>query len=151
MRWNRKVLTALLAAAVLVAAGVVGAVLLTGRGDAKAAGSSKPSETPTTAAPEVLPLQEAWLACHSGTGGGTLSVADEGRTLVIDTKSSSGPTEGLVCALASLETSKSIVAQLQHAAALTGIQQADDNGLHYQFSYHPDTGINMVITDTASP
>jgi hypothetical protein len=29
---------------------------------------------------------------------------------------------------------------------MMGTQDADNNGIHYSWSYHPDNGVNMVIT-----
>jgi hypothetical protein len=54
----------------------------------------------------------------------------------------------LNCLLGELGTPQSIIAQLGSTTALMGVQDATDDGLNYSWSYHPDNGVNMVITDT---
>ena len=29
---------------------------------------------------------------------------------------------------------------------MMGVQRGEDDGIHYGWSYHPDNGLNMVIT-----
>ena len=96
------------------------------------------------------PLEVAYGECIGGKGWKTLTIGDEGRSLIVDTGSEYGPIEGLACVLGELDTSQAIVAQLESTTAMMGVQEADDDSLHYQFSYHPDNGINMVITDDST-
>lgn len=142
---------ALLASSAGVAIAVVaaGAFLLTNddeEGDRPAAADA--SESPE--APPKPPLQVAYGECIGAKGWKTLTLGDEGRSLIVDTGSEYGPIEGLACVLGELGTSQAIVAQLESTTAMMGVQEADDDSLNYQFSYHPDNGINMVITDESS-
>lgn len=142
----RRIALAVLAAviAVVVAAGVA----LTGKdgkGDTTASDAS--DESTATQAPERPPLEVAYGECIGVNGWKTLTLGDDGRTLIIDTGSEYGPVEGLACVLGELDTSQAIVAQMESTTALMGVQESTDGSLHYQFSYHPDNGINMVITD----
>ena len=138
-------LTAALIAVAVVAAG---AFLLT-NDDGEDSRQVVTAPESTTAAPKP-PLEAAYGECISGKGWKTLTLGDEGRSLIIDTGSEYGPIEGLACVLSELETSQAIVAQMESTTALMGVQEADDDSMHYQFSYHPDNGINMVITDESS-
>jgi hypothetical protein len=54
---------------------------------------------------------------------------------------------GSVCVFDTLETPQSIIAAVDSTTAAMGVQLADDGDLHYSGSYHPDNGLNMVITD----
>lgn len=144
------VIAALAVAGVLIA---VVAVTMTGGSDEVKAddaglsgsGSSSASETPAS-----LPLRDAFDFCSMQPGYKTLTLGDEGRTLIIDTQSEYGPMGGLSCVLGQLATSQAVVAQLENTTSMMGVQQAEDGTLHYQFSYHPDNGVNMVITDLGS-
>lgn len=139
----------LLAAAAAVAAVVVlvAGVFFVSKGDEPA---SKQVATDTSDSAEAAPkppLQVAYGECIGGKGWKTLTLGDEGRSLIIDTGSEYGPIEGLACVLGQLGTSQAIVAQMESTTAMMGVQEAEDDSLRYQFSYHPDNGINMVITD----
>ena len=137
------------AALIAVAVVAVGAFLLTtvdGENSKQVAANASES-SPATAKP---PLQVAYGECLGAKGWKTLTLGDEGRSLIIDTGSEYGPIEGLACVLSELGTSQAIVAQMESTTAMMGVQEADDNSLHYQFSYHPDNGVNMVITDESS-
>jgi hypothetical protein len=57
-----------------------------------------------------------------------------------------GSVAGLDCILQTLKTPESITAEIGRTTAMMGAQQADSGGLRYSWSYHPDNGVNMVIT-----
>jgi hypothetical protein len=140
---------------VLLVVGSLVTVYLMSRDDGDDTTTATDDAKATTATDDAtealsLPLKDAYLACYSGEGGGTLTTGDEGRTLIIDTESEYGPMGGVVCVLGELRTPQAIVAQMENTTSMMGVQEADDGNLHYQFSYHPDNGINMVITDTST-
>jgi hypothetical protein len=142
-RTRTLVLASLLGALLVAALVVVVALTLQGSDDDSTA-SDDPTEEPAPV------LQAVYDDCSAGKGGKTLSVGDEGYTLVIDTGSEYGPVEGLACVLAGLETSEAVTAQMGNTTSMMGVQEANDGDLHYQFSYHPDNGMNVVITDNSS-
>ena len=114
----------------------------------KADGSSSPSPS-ASPTPQTTPLAAAYEFCSASPGKQTLSFADAGHTVIIDTESEYGSIDGADCLFRMLETSQAVTATVDSTTALMGVQQADDGGLHYQWSYHPDNGLNMVITDGA--
>jgi hypothetical protein len=91
-------------------------------------------------------LQAAYDHCTSQDEDNTLELADNGATIVIDTRSEYGSTAGMECVLGALTTPESIKAEIGRTTAMMGTQDADNNGIHYSWSYHPDNGVNMVIT-----
>jgi hypothetical protein len=137
----------------IVAAAVVAVVVVATGAFALMSGDDKETKQVATdaaqsteAAPKP-PLQVAYGECIGARGWKTLTLGDEGHSLIIDTESEYGPLGGLTCVLGQLGTSQAIVAQMESTTAMMGVQEADDGSLHYQFSYHPDNGVNMVITD----
>lgn len=115
-------------------------------------GQSSDSDTPTSdrpATPEPLPLEQAYDACSSGEGADTLTLGDAGKTIIIDTGSEYGSIDGAACVMTQLDTSEAIVAQMDSTTAMMGVQDASDGDIAYQWSYHPDNGLNMVITDNS--
>ncbi len=93
-----------------------------------------------------LRLAAAAGACKNRDTDRTMSLVDDGSSIVIDTRSEYGSTAGLDCVLRELETPQSIEAQVGRTTAMMGVQDAEDDGLEYSWSYHPDNGVNMVIT-----
>lgn len=131
---------------VALAVVALGAFLLMGQDD----GSKGNTAAEASQTPEPLVLETAYDACIDGHGARTLTLGDEGRSLIINTESEYGPTAGLRCVIGELGTSQAVLAQLQATTSMMGVQDADDGSLHYQFSYHPDNGVNMVITDQST-
>jgi hypothetical protein len=107
-----------------------------------ACGSSEP---PALASPPKL--QAAYDKCQSSDTDETLSIGDNGRTLMVDTRSKSGSLDGLVCVLYDVGTADYVTAAIDRTTALMGVQTEQDGDLGYSWSYHPDNGINMVIKD----
>lgn len=100
------------------------------------------------AKPGPTRLQKVHKQCDSSSTS-DLSIADKGHTLIIDTKSEHD-TNGFiayVCITTGLKTPKSVTSQIEQSTAMMGEQSADGDGLHYVFSYHPDNGLYVQITD----
>ena len=91
-------------------------------------------------------LAAAHEACENRDSDNTLSLGDGGSTIVVDPRSEYGSTAGLNCVLGELETPQSIEAQVGRTTAMMGVQDAEDDGIEYSWSYHPDNGVSMVIT-----
>jgi hypothetical protein len=75
-----------------------------------------------------------------------MTLEDDGRTIVIDTRSEYGDVSAMECVLDSLGTPQSIEAQVGRTTAMMGVQDATHDGLDYSWTYHPDNGVNMVIS-----
>lgn len=91
-------------------------------------------------------LQAAYKACQDESGISVLEVADGGHSLIVDTQES-GDLSALACAMLELEVPDSLVSEIDNTSAMMGRQTAEANGLTYSWSYHPDNGLNMTITD----
>ena len=134
----------------LLIAGVAGAVLVAGAagfalGRSTASGIESPIEAAEAAAASQVRLEAAYDSCYRRDSGGTLTLADGGDSIVVDTGSEYGSTAGMDCVLAELDTKQSIIAQMGRTTAMTGVQDAEDDGLAYSWSYHPDNGVDLVI------
>jgi hypothetical protein len=140
----------LIAAGLMIVGGVVLATVLLGaneRGTSHASAShSGPDDTPSPEAGSTE-LEAAYAMCADEDLAGTLSLGDNGHSLIIDTGSESGSIAGYLCLLAELDTSEAVIASMDSTNSLMGVREADDGSFHYQWSYHPDSGINMVITE----
>jgi hypothetical protein len=68
---------------------------------------------------------------------------------MIDTESENGSLDAAVCVFEKIATPQSVIAAVDSTTAMMGVQQADQGELHYSWSYHPDNGLNMIITDAA--
>jgi hypothetical protein len=134
---------------VILLAGAVGFVI--GRGSGKraaieAAAAAASSSAAASSAAKESRLEEAYHGCHGADPGSNLELTDGGQTIVVDTGSKYGDTTGMNCVLITLETPQSIEAQIRSTTAMMGLQDAEHDGLQYSWSYHPDNGVNMVIT-----
>jgi hypothetical protein len=109
-----------------------------------------PSEAASAAAGADR-LRSAFEACRDEDPDGTLSLQDDGSTIVVATLSEYGDTSGMDCVLAELDTPSSITAQIGRTTAMMGVQDAEHNGLSFSWTYHPDNGVNMVISQEETP
>jgi hypothetical protein len=134
-------------ALIVLAAGAIGFAI--GNSTKDSIGSSAQAASASKATKHVEPrLQKAYDSCLSSDSGKTLELGDAGETIVVDTGSKYGSLDGMVCVLTYLDTPQSITAQMDSTTAMMGVQEADHDGLNYSWSYHPDNGVNMVITDS---
>ena len=93
-------------------------------------------------------LQKAYDNCTAQDSGDTMDVTDGGHTLVFDT-GSTGDVDGVGCAVVDLNTPDRIITNMDATSAMMGRQSEKANGLLYEWSYHPDTGMQLVISDNA--
>lgn len=85
----------------------------------------------------------------SGTGSG-LELGDDGRTLRIDTAgdgdaSDTGIEYGL-CVLWALDIPDSVMGRIQQTTSLDGQQEGTWDGITATWTYHPDRGLDAVLT-----
>jgi hypothetical protein len=94
------------------------------------------------------PFGEVSEKCgHSG-----ISVADGGDTLVVDGKGGDdligADINDIVCVLDALKMPTSVRSEITATRALDGRQQGTWGDYRASWSYHPDTGLNLVVTRT---
>lgn len=131
----------------LIAAGAMAALLLAGAGIYTAFQAS-PISSPL--AERKSPLTLAKEKCGSSLAGDAV-LGDEGRTLTLHGagKESSGLSfSALECYWSELKMSDSVRAEVLATRALDGRQSGDWDDIHASWSYHPDSGLQMVITVT---
>lgn len=94
-------------------------------------------------------LETARAACAPGSNH--ITVGDGGTTLLLDHKgedeTAGASIEDVVCVLFGLGVPDSVVAQMDSTRALDGRQSASWDGYEVLWSYHPDTGIDMIVTE----
>lgn len=71
-------------------------------------------------------------------------VADAGKTLV---GSSVHDPEGFECIFDQLGTTLALVSNFEATTALMGRQREHQDGLTYEWSYHPSNGVDLTITE----
>ncbi|MDT9591592.1 hypothetical protein RDV89_00840 [Nocardioides zeae] len=96
-------------------------------------------------------LQPAFEACDSDDVTEVMDLADEGRSVLIDTRSEHGATLPVRCLFQELGTSAGLVSRVSTTNALMGSQEAQEGSFTYTWSYHPDTGLSMVVTEQSQP
>ncbi|MDZ5443411.1 hypothetical protein U2F26_11800 [Micromonospora sp. 4G57] len=130
----------------LIAACAVAALLVAGTGLFLALSEKSPAPSPLVE--KKSPFVLAKEKCGS-TFGSDVELGDEGRTLTLhgDGKESSGLSFGkLECYWSELKMPDSVKEELLATRALDGRQSGDWDGVHASWSYHPDSGLQMVFT-----
>lgn len=131
-------------AAAVVIGGIITVVVLTAEPDRPAAAGNNPFQAALATAP---PLKTASTECTTGT------LADENQTLVIDMAgedygSGTATYADVECVLDKLEAPQSILAKMGSTRALDGMQTADWSGYEATWTYHPDNGLDLILTKT---
>lgn len=139
-RRTLKVPLALTAAAV-VTAGITATVFLTTSSNSD---GTHPANGMFTA---PNPLANTSRTCAAGTLG------DNDQTLIVDMAGEEPGTgtatiEDVLCVLAELEAPQSVLAQMESTRALDGMQSATWPGYKTTWTYHPDDGLDLIITTT---
>jgi hypothetical protein len=76
-------------------------------------------------------------------------LADEGHTLIIET-SGEHDFKGFMaydCITRELDTSKRVTSSIETTTSMMGRQSSSDGVLTYEYTYHPDNGLYVLITD----
>lgn len=123
----------------LVALGAVGGILVGGAGTALALTSDFSGN----------PFPEAVAECGLERSPNA-ELSEDGRTLVLDHKGQEDATglnfESVDCVLAELEVPANVSHEMEKTRALDGRQSASWEGIEASWSYHPDTGLDVVLT-----
>ena len=119
----------------------------TGESSVSASASESPSEEPTPEVPES-PLVAAVDTCGvEGKAG--FDLGDEGYTLSVDAKgddeSRGAKIDDVACILFALDVSDAIVSRIDSTRALDGTQDGEWDQFRATWSYHPDSGLNLII------
>ncbi|QUW18910.1 hypothetical protein [Agrococcus sp. Marseille-Q4369] len=120
------------------------ALLLAGCASASA---DEPESTPTPSASHV-PFWQAVDSCDGHIGSG-FEVLDDGESLVIDGAVGRAPgasTTAIFCVLDELDMSQADQQRIQSTRALDGTMTAEWDGYEATWTYHPDDGLDMVLT-----
>jgi hypothetical protein len=92
------------------------------------------------------PLAETSTTCNTGT------LADKNKTLIIDmagekTATGTSTIDDVLCVLTDLETPQSVIARMESTRALDGMQSATWSTYEVTWTYHPDDGLDLIITN----
>lgn len=138
--WRRPgpLLATVVAAAVMVALVAIGYAL---------GQSSTTEEVERSSAPARL--ADAKEACAPRSA--YVRVADEGASLIISGAGAEERTGAsithLACVLAELDVPDAVVSQIEGTRALDGRQHASWDGLTASWTYHPDSGLNLILQE----
>jgi hypothetical protein len=141
-----------LIAAVVVIIGVVIAVVVISQSDSgsdTAAAGDGGAEVDI----ETARFQLAYDTC--GVTSTNIEVADEGQSMILDGPPDSSANSDefitdLACVIEALNMPEYVVHNMENTTSLMGLQEATWDGIHAQWSYHPDNGLDLVLTEAGS-
>lgn len=121
-------------------------------------GRLAPSEDVTPTAkptPTKTLIEQAWDWCGDETSAvnnakwsyDSVEMVDDGHSLLFDSIDSNKGFKALGCLLSELETTDATVSNMNSTTSMMGRQQAVEGNLTYQWTYHPDNGFDMTITE----
>lgn len=123
-------------------------------------GADVAAEPAAAVTPTTPPLQAVATTCALPES----AIGDDGSTLILDgagkddrklvggkltTVGDKLSTEEVGCALAGTEIPDSVVAMMEGTRALDGRQTQESDLYSYTWSYHPDSGLDVIITELA--
>lgn len=101
--------------------------------------------------PEQTALEKAYEHCRPDDPNGTLELLDGGEAMSINTMSvdvgGDAELDGLVCVFMLLDVPERIITQMDSTSAMMGVRTATDGSFTYEWTYHPDNGLNVLIAD----
>jgi len=106
----------------------------------------EPSPTPTKKEKTFLQIAKQYCNVVYPKGKKYVKIADEGATLLVDTKSEHGDVDNAACVTQNIDTPKRITSAIANTTAMMGAQTDSANGYSYRWSYHPDNGLNLIIS-----
>ena len=93
-------------------------------------------------------ISDAVKGCNAQSSSG-ISVGDNGQSVSIDTKgqkdSSGASITDTACILKKLNVPDSVVSEMDATNALQGRQSATWDNIDATWSYHPDSGLNLIL------
>ena len=98
--------------------------------------------------PTSVPLADAYDQCNVADSGG--EIADERTTLILDTQGEDDVTgvdyTAVLCVLSQLNTPERITQTMNSTRALDGRVTDSWDSFTASWSYHPDTGLDLVVS-----
>lgn len=129
------------------------AIALVGCGSSAGTAGSEaggPSSSTSTSIPGKTKIESALSECGISPADRNFDVGDGGYTLSIDGEgeedSGAGITD-IACVLFALDVSDAVVGRIDNTRALDGTQEGSWGDFYATWSYHPDSGMSMVIED----
>lgn len=122
---------------------------------AAACGDASQTKSESAANVDDTRFEVAWKTVHESTGLSlpSITLADEGTSIIGD-----GPADGtntvddyfteMFAILTALDTPSYVVNQMEATTSLMGLREADWDGIHAEWSYHPDNGFDVTLVDT---
>jgi hypothetical protein len=94
-------------------------------------------------------MQDTATTCDLALASGAV-VGDDGATLTLDGKGAEESTgldiTQIACVLFALKTPDAVVAQIDGTRSLDGRQSATWGDVSASWTYHPDNGLDMILT-----
>lgn len=113
-------------------------------------GGAEASQSPSPTR-DVTALMKARVDCNL-TGKGYADLGDAGRTITLQSESTRGtgglPVDDVMCVLKKNNVPDSVVAQIEGTRALDGTQKASWDKFQASWTYHPDNGLRVVLTES---
>lgn len=135
-------------------------VALAGCGGAPDAATPTPS-TATSSAPAEPLIQQAYHSCDldDSVYNSYATLGDAGYTITMDgepedptwaniLKVTGLPATYIACVLTAVSVPDSVVSQIDATRALDGMQKASWNNISATWTYHPDDGLQIIVTES---
>jgi len=101
------------------------------------------------AAIQESPLEEAYASCELESAVG-IELRDGGKTITLDSKGEEDLTGAsiveIACILSELDMPSSISSHIDQTTSMDGRQSESWDGMTISWSYHPDRGLDGVLT-----
>lgn len=97
-------------------------------------------------------IQTAYTGCGTEVSAmtdynGSIEMGDDGSSLIVDGVQGDKGFEALSCVINALGISDALRSRVNSTTALQGQQSATEDGLTYEWSYHPDNGVEMTVSE----
>lgn len=145
--WLMPAIAAAIAAAIMFPLGIFVGQATSDSGDEPGSAGLAADVAADAAAEGPTILVQAVDSCGLGSSSSGIDVGDDGYSLDLDNEPSGGlATVDLVCILDELGISDAVISRMESTRALDGTQTAEQDGLTLSWTYHPDDGLDVIIS-----